>query len=164
MLRPLSKSLKSSQPLAVIKLDSPRVHHHNQSSPALPPLCQSLKFSPCLQLPSFLTSGISALFSLISSQQSSMKPTPTDLLFYLLLLPCFSTYFHPLCFSGRPASSHLSYQEHNFPDAFGLLWVLQRCRGTCQLWQFWVWAAPFVPPNLSSHSSYKYLSLYLNLS
>lgn len=104
--------------------------------PALPPLCQSLKFSPCLQLPSFLTS---ALFSLISSQQSSMKPTPTDLLLLssaspLLLLLTFTL---SASMEGLP---HLIFLAKNttFKCLWSALGFAAFNHGTCQLWQFWV--------------------------
>ena len=150
--------LKISKTLPASGHDTGRQPKSSSSQP-VPPCSPSplpfFKVPPCLQLPSLLTSGISALSSLIpSSQQSRMKPTPTEHLPLLSSSPCYS---HPLCSNGRPASSHLSCQEHNFQMSFACSGFATFNFGACLFRQFWAWAAPFVPPHLSSPSSYRYL-------
>lgn len=129
-----------------------KVHHHNQSSQLSLP---SLPIPKILSLPSaaFLSDPLAFLpFSaLISSQQSSMKPTPADLLLLSSASPLLLLLTFTLSASVAPASSHLSCKNTTFRCPWSALGFAVFNRGTCQLWQFWVWA-PFVPPNLSSHS------------
>ena len=123
----------------------------------------SLKFSPCLQLPSFLTSGIFAFLSdqcpfqpnFFSTKQHEANPNRSSSIF------CFSlaspTYFHPLCFNGRPTSSHLSCQEHNFQMPLV-------CSGFCSIQSWNLPALAILVVGCTLCTSWSFFSFLLQIS